>query len=236
MAGAGTRFAEAGFRNPKPLIDVMGKTMIQRVVENLDLPYARHIFIVQKKHRIEFELDKLLKNICDTPCDIVETENLLPGALYSVLKASKILVSDDEMLIANSDQLVITKPSHMIDELRELSADGGFMTFRTSGKSWSYALTSSEGRVEKVAEKEEISNNATIGVYYWKSSRYFLECAQRFLNKKITTNGEYYVSPVYNEAIADGKTVIAIPSLRHVSLGTPELLQLYLDEKSNKNE
>jgi dTDP-glucose pyrophosphorylase len=92
-------------------------------------------------------------------------------------------------------------------------------------------LVNENGLVSKVAEKQEISDNATIGVYYWRSSRYFLECAEKFIHKGVTTNGEFYISPVYNEAIDDGKVILAVDSFKHVSLGTPEQLNDYLRHK-----
>lgn len=231
MAGAGSRFAQAGYKLPKPLIDVLGKTMIQRVVENLDLRDAKYIFVVQKEHRVNFDIDQILRDICKSPFEIFETKNLLPGALLSVLEARDTLNADDELLIANSDQLVVTKPEIFVDFLRDNSADGGFMTFKATGKSWSYALVNEFGEVNQVAEKLEISDNATIGVYYWKSSRYFLKCAEKFISKNETTNGEFYVSPVYNEALEDGKKILAMPSKRHVSLGTPELLDSFIEQQ-----
>lgn len=235
MAGAGSRFSEAGYKSPKPLIDVLGKTMIHRVVENLDLPEAKHVFIVQKEHRKQFSIDQTLNDLIPS-CTIIETNGLLPGALLSVLQASEVLEVDDELIIANSDQLVVTRTQSFIHHLRAKSADGGLMTFRTSGKSWSYAIVNKHGEVERVAEKEEISDQATIGVYYWKSSKYFLDCASRFIEKALTTNGEYYVSPVFNEAISEGKNVLAVSSPKHVSLGTPELLETYIKQTRRIDE
>jgi bifunctional N-acetylglucosamine-1-phosphate-uridyltransferase/glucosamine-1-phosphate-acetyltransferase GlmU-like protein len=231
MAGAGRRFAEAGYSAPKPLIDVLGKTMIQRVIENLELDEAKHIFIVQHEHRKKYNLDEKLKEICRASCEVYETQGLLSGALLSVLEARNSLNVDEELIITNSDQLVVTKPELLISTLRENAADGGFMTFKASGKSWSYARVNERGHVEEVAEKKEISDNATIGVYYWKSSRYFLHCADKFISRKMTTNGEYYVSPVFNEAIFEGKKIMAIESTKHVSLGTPELLKDFIDQQ-----
>jgi len=231
MAGAGSRFTQAGYNSPKPLIDVLGKPMIQRVVENLCLPEAKYVFIVQAEHREKFGLDEILKRLSKFPIQIFQTEGVLPGALLSVLEARETLRIDEEMIIANSDQLTVTRPSILIDTLRQRSADGGFMTFKASGNGWSYALVNESGVVSKVAEKQEISNNATIGVYYWRSSRYFLECADEFIRKGVTTNSEFYVSPVYNEAIGDGKMILAVDSFKHVSLGTPEQLQDYLRHK-----
>jgi len=235
MAGAGSRFVEAGFKEPKPLIPILGKTMIERVVENLDLPDAKYLFIVQQEHRQNFPIDVILNRISNGKCEVVETKGLLPGALHSILTAENILETDDELLIANSDQLVVARPIKFVEYLRNQRADGGIMTFKASGKKWSYALINEQGYVERVAEKEEISNNATVGVYYWRSSSYFLECARKFVKRNLPTNGEFYVSPVFNEAISERKKIVAIASPKHVSLGTPELLAEFIRQHQAPN-
>ena len=73
MAGAGSRFEQAGYTFPKPLIDVKNKPMIQVVVENLNIK-ANYIYIVQKSHREKYNLDTLL-NLMTPNCKIIKTSN-----------------------------------------------------------------------------------------------------------------------------------------------------------------
>lgn len=228
MAGQGKRFREEGYDLPKPLIDVNGKTMIERVVRNLGLSESKHIFIVQKQHNQDYDLRNKILEFAPKDSLVVEVPGLLSGALLSVLAASDILVDDDELVIANSDQLISWNSKEFFREME--GADGGFMVFPASGNKWSYALVDDEGNVSKVEEKNQISTNATIGVYYWKSSNNFLTCAEESIREGITYNGEFYVAPVYNQAIKAGQKIVAVPSPRHISLGTPEQLREYLKQ------
>ena len=49
MAGLGSRFSKAGYDKPKPFIDVAGKTMIERVMDNLHIPDARYILLTREE-------------------------------------------------------------------------------------------------------------------------------------------------------------------------------------------
>ena len=102
MAGAGSRFSQAGFTVPKPLIEVRGKPMIQVVIENLNIE-ANYIFIVQKEHYEKYSLQILLNLISDN-CTIVQVDELTEGAACTTLLAKQHIDNDAPLLIANSDQ------------------------------------------------------------------------------------------------------------------------------------
>ncbi|MFZ9377026.1 MAG: HAD-IA family hydrolase, partial [Candidatus Fonsibacter ubiquis] len=104
MAGAGSRFQQAGYTFPKPLIDVKGKPMIQTVIENLNVE-ANFIFVVQKEHREKYNLDTLL-NLITPNCKIVEVDGITEGAACTTLLAKKFIDNDQSLLMANSDQFV----------------------------------------------------------------------------------------------------------------------------------
>ncbi len=87
MAGAGSRFEQAGYTFPKPLIDVKGKPMIQVVVENLNID-ANYIYVVQKSHREKYNLDTLL-NLITPGCKIVEVDGITEGAACTALLAKE---------------------------------------------------------------------------------------------------------------------------------------------------
>ena len=65
-----------------------------------------------------------------------------------------------------------------------------------------------EGYVTEVAEKKPISNNATVGIYWWKKGSEYVKYAEQMIKKDIRTNNEFYVCPVFNEAIKDNKKII----------------------------
>jgi dTDP-glucose pyrophosphorylase len=82
--------------------------------------------------------------------------------------------------------------------------------------------------VAEVQEKKVISNVATAGIYFWKRGTEFVKYAEQMIAKNERVNGEFFVCPVYNEAIADGKKIKAIPCKRMWSLGIPEDIDIFL--------
>ena len=227
MAGAGSRFEAAGYTFPKPLIEVRKKPMIQVVVENLNIK-ANFIYVVQKSHREKYNLDALLSLI--TPgCKIVETEGMTEGAACTALLAKKYIDSDAPLFFANSDQFVEWDSNEFLYKMNETNADGGIVTFEATHPKWSFAKVNKQGLVTEVAEKNPISNIATIGFYYWKNGSDFVKYAEQMINKNIRVNNEFYVCPVFNEAIQDGKAIRTFDVKEMWGLGTPEDLNYYLE-------
>ena len=227
MAGAGSRFEQAGYTFPKPLIEVRKKPMIQVVVENLNIK-ANYIYVVQKSHREKYNLDALLTLI--TPgCKIVETEGMTEGAACTALLAKEHINSDSPLFFANSDQFVEWDSNEFLYKMNETNADGGIVTFEATHPKWSFAKVNEQGLVTEVAEKNPISNIATIGFYYWKNGSDFVKYAEQMIDKDIRVNNEFYVCPVFNEAIEDGKAIRTFDVKEMWGLGTPEDLNYYLE-------
>jgi HAD superfamily hydrolase (TIGR01509 family) len=226
MAGAGKRFSDAGYAFPKPLIDVKGKPMIQAVVDNLAIN-ATYTYIVQKEHYEKYSLDYLLNAI--TPnCNIVQVEGITEGAAVTALLAKEFINNESPLIMANSDQIVDWSSREFVYELSAKNADGGIAIFKSSHPKWSYAKIDDSGVVSEVAEKKPISDNATVGIYYWKHGSDFVKYAEQMIQKNIRVNNEFYVCPVFNEAIQDGKIVYALPVKNMQGIGTPEDLNSYL--------
>lgn len=223
MAGAGKRFQEAGYSFPKPLIEVNGKPMIQLIVENLNID-ARHIFVVQKEHYDEFSLQHLL-NLISPGCEIVFTEGVTEGATCTTLLTKHLIDNDDHLLIANSDQFMEWDSNEFLYSMCADEIDGGILTFRATHPKWSYVKLNEEGFVSEVAEKKVISDIANVGVYYWKYGSDYVRYAEQMIEKDIRINGEFYVAPVYNEALDDGKKIKNFDVNGMWGLGTPEDLQ-----------
>jgi HAD superfamily hydrolase (TIGR01509 family) len=228
MAGLGSRFASTGgYTRPKPLIDVEGKTMIQRVVENIGIR-GRFIFIVQKEHRDIFHLQVLLDAIAPG-CEIVTTEGVTQGAACSVLLAKHLIDNETPLVTANSDQLLDWDPDEFLYCSMSEGVDGCISTFASDSPKFSYARLNAEGGfVSEVAEKRVISEHATTGVYYWAHGSDFVKYSERMIDRNIRINNEFYVAPVYNQAIEDGKSIKVVPCRAFHCLGTPEDLDAYL--------
>jgi len=231
MAGHGSRFAQAGFTFPKPLIEVNGKPMIQLVVENLNIE-AHYIFLVQKEHYEKYQL-KFMLNMIAPGCHIIQVEGVTEGAACTTLLASAFIDNDDPLLIANSDQYVEWNSNECLYAFTADGIDAGILTFKSVHPKWSYARLDDQGFVAEVAEKRPISDLATVGIYYWKRGSDYVKYAQQMIQNNIRTNNEFYVCPVFNEAIADGKKVRVKNIEKMWGIGTPEDLKTYLEHHNS---
>ena len=229
MAGAGSRFEQAGYTFPKPLIDVKGKPMIQIVVDNLNMD-ANYIYVVQKTHREKYNLDTLL-NLITPGCKIVETNGLTEGAACTALLAKEFINNDAPLFFANSDQFVEWDSNEFMYKMNETKADGGIVTFKAIHPKWSFAKVNELGLVTEVAEKNPISDNATVGYYFWKQGSDFVKYAEEMIDKNIRVNNEFYVCPVFNQAIEAGKEIRTFNIDKMWGLGTPEDLRYFIENK-----
>ena len=227
MAGAGSRFEVAGFTFPKPLIDVNKKPMIQVVVENINIE-ANYIFIVQKSHREKYNLDSLL-NVISPDCKIIEVDSLTEGAACTALMAKNLINNESPLFFANSDQFVEWSSNDFMYKMMETNSDGGIVTFRSTHPKWSFAKVDENGIVTEVAEKNPISDLATVGYYFWKHGSDFVKYAESMIEKNIRVNNEFYVCPVFNQAILDGKKIVTYDADGMWGIGTPEDLKYYLE-------
>ncbi|MCH1612557.1 MAG: HAD-IA family hydrolase [Flavobacteriales bacterium] len=227
MAGAGSRFQQAGYTFPKPLIDVNGKPMIQVVVDNLNIK-ANYVYVVQKEHKKKYNLDTLL-NLITPGCKIVEVDGLTEGAACTALLAKEYIDNDNPLFFANSDQFVEWDSNEFLYKMNETDADGGIVSFRATHPKWSFAKIDEQGLVTEVAEKNPISDIATVGYYYWKKGSDFVKYAEDMIEKDIRVNNEFYVCPVFNQAIQSGKQIRTFNISKMWGLGTPEDLKHYLE-------
>jgi HAD superfamily hydrolase (TIGR01509 family) len=231
MAGNGSRFASVGYKDPKPLIPVFGKPMISWVVDNLGLD-ATYTFITRK----EFGCENYLRSIVPD-CNIVAIDRVTEGAACTVLLAKEYIDNKNPLLIINSDQYIEfedcdTAFKFMFDFLYEPSEQrfaGKISTFDGGGHpKWSYAKTNEDGVITEVREKDPFSPHATTGLYVWRRGRDFVKYANQMIAKNIRVNNEFYVVPVFNEAIEDGWLFEICDCKRMWGIGTPEDLDIFL--------
>lgn len=206
MAGRGSRFSEAGYTMPKPLIDVFGHPMIEYVTRNIK-PSCEHkfIYICQEEHLKKYNLAEELERMAPG-CEIITVNHITEGAACTVLLAEKCIDNDDKLMIANSDQFVNININDYLCEMNE--KDGLIMTMPSDNPKWSFINYNEEGEVTMVREKEVISNEATVGIYNYKHGSDFVKYANQMIEKNIRVNNEFYVAPVYNEMIEAGKKIV----------------------------
>ena len=231
MAGAGSRFEKAGYTFPKPLIDVDGKPMIQTVVENINIQ-ANYIFIVQKSHYEKYNLETVLNNIAPD-CKIVQVDGITEGAACTTLLAKEFIDNDEPLVMANSDQFVEWDSNEFMYSMIGDTIDGGILTFESTHPKWSYAKLDNDGFVSEVAEKNPISNIATVGIYYWRRGSDYVKYAEQMIDNNIRVNNEFYVCPVFNEAIGDNKKIKIYNIDKMWGLGTPEDLKYFIENNNH---
>ena len=232
MAGRGSRFADAGYGLPKPLIDVAGKPMIQVVIENLT-PSCEHrfIFICQNDHIKRYELTEKLHSYTKN-CEIIGIDGITEGQVCTVLKAEGLINNDEPVMTANSDQWIDFDINKYLFEMKDKNLDGMIMTMKADDPKWSYARTDAKGFVTETAEKKVISDDATVGIFNFAQGKDLVRCAEQMISENIRVNGEFYTCPVYNYLIKEGKKIGTYSIGKEYDgmygLGTPHDLEWFL--------
>lgn len=226
MAGRGSRFADAGWKSPKPLIDVMGKPMYAWATDGLPLERAEQLIFIcleEHLHDLQFERDIRSRYEQYSPV-IIELGEVTSGQLCTVLKAREQIDGDAPLLIFNADTYCPTTLATALDRWQE-RADGILDVFAADGDRWSFVRMDEVGRVVETAEKRRISSWATTGLYYFKNGGEFVKQADQMIADDDRVNGEFYVAPLYNRMIAAGMDIRANVVPEVWVLGTPEDLQ-----------
>jgi UDP-N-acetylglucosamine diphosphorylase / glucose-1-phosphate thymidylyltransferase / UDP-N-acetylgalactosamine diphosphorylase / glucosamine-1-phosphate N-acetyltransferase / galactosamine-1-phosphate N-acetyltransferase len=229
MAGAGSRFINAGYKKPKPFIDILGKPMIKRVLENLNYEDANYIFILRQEHTKDNQevLDDIKQNCNAT---FIYIDKLTEGAACTVLFAHKLINNDHPLLIANSDQIVDICIKDYINNALDRKLDGSILTFEDNEPKWSYAKVDKDNLVTEVKEKKVISNYATVGIYFYTKGMDFVNSSIDMIVNNDRVNNEFYVCPVYNYLIKQ-KGKIGIYNIKKYQMhgtGTPNDLNKYI--------
>lgn len=231
MAGLGSRFANAGYKKPKPFIDVNGLPMISRVLENLKIPSAKYYLIANKSH-----MDKeqaLVKEISiKYNAKFIPINLLTEGTACTVLFAREFINNEIPLLIANSDQIVDIDINNFIDDCTNRRLDGSILCFKDQEMSskWSFAKLGDNGLVTQVKEKDPISQNATVGIYLYSQGSLFVDSAIDMIINNERVNNEFYTCPTYNYAINKLKKIgtYFIDQNQMHGIGTPKDLEKYL--------
>ncbi len=232
MAGLGSRFSKAGYTIPKPLIPVNGIPMIQVVIKNLT-PKQDHrfIFIVQKEQIDKYALDKKLQEFA--PGSIIyPIDYLTEGQACSALLVEKYIDNDDPLMCANCDQFIDFNINDYLRKINDEDLDGLIMTMKSEDDKWSYAKTDSNGFVIETAEKKVISEDATVGIFNFSKGSDFVKYVKKMIHDDLRVNNEFYICPVYNYLIQNGKRIGIYPIGKEFDgmygLGTPNDLEVFL--------
>ena len=232
MAGQGSRFKDAGYIKPKPFIDVSGKSMIERVLDNLYYPNAKYLLIARPEH-LDLEKDLVRKIELEYNARFITVNQLTEGTACTVLFAREFINNSEPLLIANSDQIVDINIQDFIEDCFQKQLQGCILCFQDKemNPKWSFAKLNSNGIVVEVKEKEPISDLATVGIYLFSEGKIFVDAALDMIIRNDRVNNEFYTCPVYNYAIKIGSKigVYTIDQKDMHGIGTPEDLNTYLN-------
>ena len=232
MAGLGSRFPSTTYKRPKPLIEVNGVTMINRALTSMGFVGNYH-FIVAKNDWTQILISEIKTTLfyddLASNVNIIEIDHLTEGPACTALLAEKDIDIEDELVIANCDQIMEWKCKNFINQARQY--DGCIVTYHADTTKNSYARLDKHGEVTEVREKEVISNVSLNGIHYWKCGQFFIESTREMINAGFRApNGEFYIGPTYNSMINRGYSVGIhhIPNQCHNAVGTPEDLNKYI--------
>ena len=237
MAGLGSRFQEAGYKLPKPLIDINGVPMIQRAVESLNIE-GQYIFLIYNYSNINIrlQLENKLKEL-KQDCHIIVVKERTEGASCTALLAKEYINNDSPLIITNCDQIMHWDAKKFINHIVKSShLDGIVVTYRTITDKNSYIKLDNEEFAIEIAEKKVIGPDSLNGIHYWKHGYDFVSSAEEMISINDRVNNEFYIAPTYNYMIKKNKKigVYRIEDKEHCAVGTPEDLIRYLKTHENK--
>lgn len=224
-------FTEAGYLYPKPLVEILGKPMIQLVIDNLTnkTNFSKIIFLVNAEYCDKFHLDNTLKLISPVPCEIIKIFGETKGALCTVLSAVDLVNFDGALVISNGDQIFNKGVSSYISSFLKSSFDAAALTIESVHPRWSYLRLNDSGEVVEASEKNPISKIAIAGLYMYKKASEFISYAFDSLESGDDIQGNFYIAPVFNQYLLNGKSIgnYPVPTESFYSFYTPQRVQEY---------
>lgn len=226
MAGRGSRFRNVGINTPKPLIKLAGQELVFHSLEGLPITAGDTLILISlKPDQVKNSIEKNLKiRYPNVNIHWIEINEVTEGQLCTVLLAKALINKDEPLIIHNCDT---SFRSNINSIIKNQEIDGAISCFKASGSQWSYAKFNELGYATETAEKIEISDNATIGLYYFKNGSIFVDLAEQMIANKEKTKNEYYIAPLYNKLIKMNHKIICDPVISFKPIGTPEDLVNY---------
>lgn len=222
-------FKKEDFHFPKPLVEVAGRPMIERVVEGLKPldPGARFVFIIRREDAAAFSLDRSLDIITDGRATIIQLGAETKGSLCTCLLAVDDLDPDAPLVISNGDQIIDVNLGEILNDFKTSECDAAVVTFDSVHPRWSYVSIDDSGKVSQAAEKRVISRHAIGGLYYFKTAATFIEAAKSCIESGASHQGLYYIAPALNEIILGGGVVrsVEVPAFSYHSFYSPTKIE-----------
>ena len=233
MAGLGSRFSNDGFKNIKPLIPLNGKTFIEWSIDSVDFQTVatQFIFVILEEH--SSILCSHLKNI-KSDCIIITVPELTRGAVETALAGEEYINNDEPLIITNSDQIFEWDKEKYINYLKESNTNADVVVVNANNDKFSYIELDENNYGTRLTEKEVISDNALVGIHFWKKGKDFVNSGKELIKRNIRAKNEFYISLSYNLLIENDIKVTCYKLGEHekyLSIGTPDQVYDYLDYK-----
>ena len=235
MAGKGLRLADAGFENPKPLIKIKDKTIMEWAIESLKLD-GNYIFCTKQEHIEKYGIDSKLKDII-SDCKIVPISYDTRGTLDTILNARKLINNNEELIITDSDHFIEWDVKFFNEKIRKRDIDGCTMVFPEpqTNNAYSFVKLDNNGFITQSAEKIPISTIATVGIHYFKRGSDFVKFADEMIQRNITVKNEFYVTPIFNIFAENNKKIVTMPVKQMWLLGSPEEISTFKEKFLNEH-
>jgi NDP-sugar pyrophosphorylase family protein len=233
MAGFGVRFSEAGFRCPKYMIEARGRTLFDWSVGSL-AQYIRagspFVFVVRRVDETRMFIRERARTLGIAAPAIIELNAPTNGQATTARIACECVDPDAPFAIYNIDTAI--DPGFLAPG--DAKGDGFIPCFDAPGEGWSFVRLDCSGRALEVREKQRISRHATVGFYWFRSARLYMDAFERYYVAQARfERGERFVAPLYNQMITDGCEVAigSIPIEAVWPIGTPAELAEFLSHR-----
>jgi NDP-sugar pyrophosphorylase family protein len=236
MSGIGKRFQEAGYKDPKPLIEVDQRPMIHHVLDLFPGETAIHCICNDEHLRTTNMRETLLAKAPTATIHEVSIHNR-KGPVDAVLQIQDQLPDDEEIIVSYCDYGTQWNYTQFLKEMRETQADGGIAAYigfhpHMLGSD-NYAFMKHEDLwLTDIQEKQPFTANkmeeyASNGTYYFRTGKLLKTYFQRLVDRKMDLKGEYYVSLVYKLMCEDSLKIRIFEIQKMLQWGTPKDLEEY---------
>lgn len=234
VAGLGSRFATVGISKPKPLIDIGGKPMVRWAADSIPfVEDSEFVFVARQAHINEYDIDEHLEQIFTPEITVVVIDYLTEGPACTAALAQEAVDDDESVVVTDSDHYFESDAYERLLTGDRDGIRGAIPVFRSDDSGLSYSVVDERMCVQRVAEKEPISQYANIGAYYFDRFGDFRSALDAAMERGETVNDEYYVAPLYNELVDGTDSVMACECETVWSLGTPDAVERFETEYLN---
>ncbi len=237
LAGGTLLFENSEYHYPKPIIEIMGKPMIQLVIENLQtIPGPKRlIFIVNNEHCSTYYLDNTIKLLSENS-EIIKLHKATKGAACSCLMAEEYINNDDPLIIVNGDQIIDIDYKEVFNYFTNQKYDAGVISFDSVHPRWSYVRLNENNKIVETTEKRPISKHAIAGFYYYSKGNLFIKAAFQSIIKDNHHNDQYFIAPTMNELVLENKNIgmFNIKDTQYHSFYSPQKIKEF--EKIKEDE